>query len=148
MLQDLRVLHALPEAERPERPCAGVVAHEEESGEAEEDERPVSGPGRPSRPVKDGWRGVKTSPTSAGVARSATTSTAGGSEVREAAAKSTVIPSPSSTSMKRRRRTHDTSPPAGSLRTAKKLRAPRTSRSPRMAILVSTIIPYAVPITA
>ena len=98
--------------------------------------------------VKEGRRGVKTSPTSAGVARSATTSTAGGSEVREAAAKSTVIPSPSSTSMKRRRRTHDTSLAAGSRRTAKKLRAPRTSRSPRMAILVSTIIPYAVPITA
>ena len=36
--------------------------------------------------------------TSAGVARSATTSTAGGSEVRDAAARSTVTPSPNSTS--------------------------------------------------
>ena len=52
-----------------------------------------------------GQRGANCPATSAGVARSATTSTAGGSEVSDAAANSTVTPTPSSTSTKRRRRT-------------------------------------------
>ena len=51
--------------------------------------------------LREGIRGVKRVATSASVARSRTTSTAGGSEVSDAAANSTVSPSPSSTSTKR-----------------------------------------------
>ena len=50
----------------------------------------------------DGIRGVKRVATSASVARSRARSTAGGSDVSEAAAKSTVRPRPTSTSTKRR----------------------------------------------
>ena len=48
--------------------------------------------------------GSKRAATSAGLARSATTSTAGGSEVSEAAAKRMVMPIPTSASMKARMR--------------------------------------------
>ena len=91
--------------------------------------------------VKDGTLGVNTWTTSASVARSLTTSTAGGSDVREAAAKSTVMPSPSSTSTKRRRRSSETSSADGSRRTTKKLSAPSTRMSARIVILVATIMP-------
>ena len=80
-------------------------------------------------------------PTSASVARSVTTSTAGGSEVSDAAAKKTMRPSPSSTSTNRRRRTREAPAEAASLRTAKKFMAPRMESPPRITTLVSTMSP-------
>ena len=58
--------------------------------------------------VKLGTRGVNRVATSPRVARSATTSIAGGNDVSDAAANSTVMPRPTSTSTKRR--TRGTSP--------------------------------------
>jgi hypothetical protein len=88
-----------------------------------------------------GILGVKTFATSPRVARSATTSTAGGSEVSEAAAKSTTMPTPNSTSTKRRRRGAGTLPAPFSLLTSKKFRAPRARSPARSAILVATMRP-------
>src|SRR6266496_3196446 len=68
------------------------------------------------------------------------------SEVSDAAAKSTVIPRPSSTSTKRRRRSSETGSAEGSRRTTKKLSAPNTRMSASTIIFVPTIIPYAVPV--
>src|SRR2546422_3192328 len=53
VLQYLRVRHALPEPQGPERPRAGVVADQQEAGEPEEDQRPVARPARPAGRVQD-----------------------------------------------------------------------------------------------
>src|SRR5438445_814891 len=92
-----------------------------------------------------GHRGVNRATSSVSVARSATTSTAGGSEVSDAATKRVVRPRPNSTSTSRRSRAEPISPAAGSRRTAKKFIAPRVRRAARIATLVSTMMPYAVP---
>src|SRR5206468_799260 len=92
-----------------------------------------------------GHLGVNRVTTSASVARSVTTSTAGGSEVSDAATNRVVRPRPSSTSTSRRSRAEPTSASGGSRRTATKFSAPRSRRAARIATLVSTIMPYAVP---
>ena len=70
---------------------------------------------------------------------------AGGSDVSDAAANSTVRPRPSSTSTYRRRRTGAAASSGGRRRTTKKLTAPKTSSSPSIAAFVITMRPYAVP---
>src|SRR5881628_51219 len=95
-----------------------------------------------------GHRGVNRVPTSASVARSAATSTAGGSEVSDAATKRAVTPSPTSTSTNRRRRAGPTSDAAGSRRTARKFIPPRVRSPARIPTLVRTIMPYDVPSSA
>ena len=90
-----------------------------------------------------GSLGTKRAATSAGVARSATTSTAGGSDVSEAAARRMVIPIPTSASMNGRSR--GAGDGASALRVqrrmSRKLRPPSSSTAAISAILVSTITP-------
>src|SRR2546427_3164270 len=95
--------------------------------------------------VSAGQRGANRTPTSASEARSATTSPAGGNEVKEAATNRTVAPRPNSTSTKRRRRGSDVSAPAGRRRTAKKFAAPRRTSPPRTTTFVRIMLPYEVP---
>ena len=91
--------------------------------------------------VNAGTRGVNRVATSPSVARSATTSIAGGSDVSEAAAKSTVIPSPSSTSTKRRSGGADTGRAAENRRTENKFAAPSARSPTRRTIFVRTMTP-------
>ena len=95
-----------------------------------------------------GGFGVTRPSTSAKLARSVTTSTAGGSEVSEAATNRTVAPSPNSTSTNRRRRSGATSAASGSRRTAKKFSAPNRISPTRIAALLPTMRPYDVPSSA
>ena len=89
-----------------------------------------------------GSRGVKRVATSASVARSDVRSTAGGSEVSDAAANSTVSPRPTSTSTKRRRMPWSAAADVPSIRRiARELNAPSVRRPPRITILVSTMSP-------
>ncbi len=88
-----------------------------------------------------GIRGVNRPATSARVARSWVRSTAGGSEVSEAAAKSTVRPRPTSTSTKRRIVTWSASGPPSLRRIAREFSAPSTSSPASITTLVITIRP-------
>ena len=90
-----------------------------------------------------GSLGTKRAATSAGVARSVTTSTAGGSEVSEAAARRIVIPMPTSASMNGRSRAPATDRPRVRVqrRMRRKLSPPSRSTATSRATLVSTMTP-------
>ena len=91
--------------------------------------------------VSVGHCGVNRTATSATVARSVTTSAAGGSEVNDAATKSTVAPRPNSTSAKRRNRVRPAVDTSGRRRTMKKFAAPR----PRSPASATTFVKIMVP---
>src|SRR5438477_160159 len=95
--------------------------------------------------VSRGAAGAKRAATSATVARSVVTSTAGGSEVNEAAAKRIVIPSPSSISTKLKSRVPGA---CAARRTARMFSQASASAGTSSATLLSTITPYAVPTKA
>ena len=54
MLENRRIGHSFPEALGTEGPGAGVVAHNEEDGQTQKDERPVARPAAPDRAGDDG----------------------------------------------------------------------------------------------
>src|SRR4029453_17381399 len=98
--------------------------------------------------VSTGQRGVNRTLTSANVARSSTTSPAGGRDVSGGAMNSTVAPRPNSTSTKRRKRGNEPPAPSGKRRTAKKFAAPRRMRPLSTRTFVRTMLPYEVPRSA
>jgi hypothetical protein len=91
--------------------------------------------------VELGHSGVLRSTISCQLTRSCCRSTAGGTEVNDAAAKKMVMPMPISTSAKRRSRLMFVSGRARSRSTSRKFIPPRPSSISSMAILAQTITP-------
>ena len=105
--------------------------------------RPISGSATRSSSsigglVSRGAAGAKRTATSPTLARSVVTSTAGGSEVSDAAAKRIVMPSPSSTSTKLKSRAPGA---ADARRTARMFTYARARAGTSSATLLSTITP-------
>src|SRR4029453_14356086 len=173
MLKHLRIHEAAPERLcRAQRPRVRVGAQQQERGERQEQQGPVPRPGRAGQTVggrrgasgsssaaaaassvklgveKAGQRGAKRLATSAPVARSATMSTPGGADPSEAATKTSVTPSPASTSTKRRSRAGRIVCADGTRRTVRKSAAPRARSPATSVVFASSMPPYAVPISA
>ena len=98
--------------------------------------------------TRRGSAGVLRSTTSDHVTRSCTRSTAGGTEVRDAAAKNRLNPTPISTSANRRRRKTGVVGSRRSRSTTRKLPRPSSSRTTNITAFAPTITPYAVPYSA
>ena len=99
----------------------------------------------------DARRGTSTrlrSTISAQATRSCVRSTAGGTEVSDAAAKKMLNPMPISTSANRRIRSTGVAGSRRNRSTTRKLPSPSNSSAPNIAAFAVTITPYAVPYTA